>query len=293
MRAIILVGCLTVLTACTVPTLQDKRLENTDPRERARSEPGPPSRVLLLTVSGLEAEDYLDPWGFAAREGAPVRMPVLAGLAREGVVGLAALPPSPGSTFSSHATIATGRLPLRHGVIADTTLDQETSQAIPFWDSRWIEGVSLWDAAVAREVLALGWPTTAGARISLLVPPFEVTGVPWLDVVRQQSSPLLVRELEAISEQDLAKTREDEEGSARSPLSWPTPAERDAAYAELACRVASMERDPGLWLIHFAQTAAAQQTFGSGSVELADALGRVDAAIGRILGCLEESGQLA
>ena len=79
-------GCPTALTACTVPTLQDKRLENTDPRALARSEPGPPSRVLLLTVSGLEADDYLDPWGFAAREGAPVRMPVLAGLAREGVV---------------------------------------------------------------------------------------------------------------------------------------------------------------------------------------------------------------
>ena len=122
---------------------------------------------------------------------------------------------------------------------------------------------------------------------------FEVSGMPWIDAVRQQSSPLLVRELEAISEQDLAASEKDDEGNVRSPLSWPTPAERDAAYAELACRVASMERDPGLWLIHFDETAAAQQAFGSGSVELADALARVDAAIGRILGCLEESGQLA
>jgi hypothetical protein len=110
--------------------------------------------------------------------------------------------------------------------------------------------------------------------------------------MRGVSSPYLIRELEAIEAGDLAAS-EGLTGAPRDPLSWPTPAEKDAALAEIACHVALSERDPGLWLIRFDQTQFALQVAGVGSAEVADALGRVDAEIGSLIDCLGEAGQIA
>ncbi len=280
------------LAGCAAPTLQgDRELTSTDSRSAALQEAGPPRRVILLTVAGLDASDYLDPWGHAAAPGAAVRMPRLAQLARQGVTGLAAIPPSPGSTRASHATLATGRSPASHGIVADEALDEDGSRSLPLIDNRAMRGTALWDAAIGRGVLALDWPTTAGARIELVVP--EVSGVgSWLDSIRPRSSPPLYRELEAIAAEDLVMSPKADADVERDPASWPRPSEKDAALVEAACRVADSARDPGLWLLRLDQTAVAQRTFGTGSVEVDDALGRVDEAIGTLVDCLEVAGQL-
>lgn len=289
---IILVVLGSWLGACAAPSLQgDRELVGADPRSSALLEPGPPRRVILLTVAGLDASDYLDPWGHAAAPGAAVRMPNLARLAREGVTGLAALPPSPGSTRASHATLATGRSPARHGIVADAMLDEDGSRALPLLDNRAMRGSALWDAAIGRGVLALDWPTTAGARIELVVPEVSASGG-WLDSVRPRSSPPVYRELEAIAAEDLAASRDGRSEGQRDPASWPRPSEKDAALVEAACRVVDSARDPGLWMIRLDQTATAQRTFGTGSVEVDDALARVDTAIGTFVDCLGLAGQL-
>jgi len=280
------------LASCAAPTLKgDRELADMDPRSAALREAGPPRRVILLTVAGLDASDYLDPWGHAAAPGAAVRMPRLAKLARQGATGLAALPPSPGSTRASHATLATGRSPASHGIVADTTLDEDGSRSLPLVDNRAMRGTALWDAAIGRGVLALDWPTTAGARIELVVPEVIAAGS-WLDTIRPRSSPPLYRELEAIAAEDLATSPKADADGERDPASWPRPSEKDAALVEAACRVVDSPRDPGLWLIRLDQTASAQRTFGTGSVEVDDALARVDEAIGTLVDCLELAGQL-
>jgi hypothetical protein len=157
-----------------------------------------------------------------------------------------------------------------------------------------LEADTLWDAAIGRSVLALGWPTTVGARIELVLPEAQSSevGRPWLDLMRGMSSPFVIHELEAIA----AEALDDQEGvvaSERDPASWPTPAEKDAALMEVACHVALSERDPALWLIRLNQTEAAQHSAGSGSVQLAEALRRIDQEIGYLVDCLEEVGQLA
>lgn len=280
------------LVACAAPTLKGER-ELTDivPRSAALQEAGPPRRVILLTVAGLDASDYLDPWGHAAAPGAAVRMPRLAKLAREGITGLAALPPSPGSTRASHATLVTGRSPVSHGIVADAILDEDGSRSLPLLDNRSMRGTALWDAAIGRGVLALDWPTTAGARIELVVPEVSSAGN-WLDSIRPRSSPPLYRELEAIAAEDLAASAAADDDAERDPATWPRPSEKDAALVESACRVVDSPRDPGLWLLRLDQTAMAQRTFGTGSVEVDDALRRVDEAIGTLVDCLEVAGQL-
>ncbi len=270
---------------CAKPTLEDERtLRDVDPRREARFAEGPPARVFLITVAGLRAADYLDPFGHAAAEGALVHMPTLARLAREGATGLAAIPPVPSASRATHATLVTGRTPPRHGIVADATLDREGTRSLPFQDSRLLEGTTLWDAAVARSVVSLGWPTTAGARIELLLPEPPGDG---LAFARPGTSPALTREIATIAAE--ARTASEEEAATSA---WPTASQEDGVLVEVACRLIASERDAGLWLLRLDQTLRPLAAFGPGSVEVDDALDRVDAEIERLVGCLEANGQL-
>ena len=256
---------------------------------------GPPRRVLLITVAGLTATDFLNARGHAVAREDDALMPNLARLAREGAIGVRAQPPSPGSTYAAHASLATGLLPKRHGVIADQALDKEGKRTLPFWDNRLLRGTSLWDAAIGRGVVSLGWPTTTGARIELVVPdavPSSGSGESWLAFLENRASPFLLKELKSIADEVFLGVKNIPIGKRRKPATWPTPAERDAAFAELTCRIVASERDPGLWLIRFNQTASDHLRFGFGSVEVAEALERVDSEIGRIEDCLSAAGQL-
>jgi arylsulfatase A-like enzyme len=72
------------------------------------------ANIILVSVDTLRA-DAIAPYGGLART------PVLARLAREGVVFESAFAPAP-STAASHATLFTGWEPLRHGIIQNTAL---------------------------------------------------------------------------------------------------------------------------------------------------------------------------
>ena len=274
-----------VWLGCAGPDIDERRDLTAPEHMAALRGPGPPRRVVIISVAGLEAADFLNAWGYVASDGDAVRMPRLAVLAREGVVGERARPPAPGSSYASHASIVTGLLPARHGVVADAALDEAGTRLLPFWDSRLIEGTALWDAAIGQGVLSLGWPTTTGARIELLVPDSAPEGlsVPWLEHLRGIASPGLVRDLQLLAEEagveleadaDDHDAEADESGDApsrkRHPLSWPTPAERDTAFAELVCRVSSSDRDPGLWLIRLAQTESVLHASGIRTLRLVD-----------------------
>jgi arylsulfatase A-like enzyme len=248
----------------------------------------------MITVAGMVASDFLTADGYVASDGDRVRMPNVARLAREGVVGERALPPSPGSSYASHATLVTGLLPSRHGVVADTKIDLQGTSVTPFWESKQLVATALWDAAIGRGVMALGWPTTVGARIELILPEARPSegGEPWLDFMRQISSPFLTNQLQVIAD-DALSTAKTGLTTRREPSSWPTPSEKDAAIAEIACYVALSDRDPGLWLIRLDQTENEMRVAGSGSADVAAALGRIDDEIGALVDCLEESEQLA
>lgn len=277
--------CLLAALACATPTLEGQRTltaDAVDLRNEARFGDGPPSRVFLITVAGLRPVDYLDPFGHAAAEGALVHMPSLARLAREGATGLAARPPSPSAARATHATLVTGRTPPHHGIIADATLDREGTRSLPFHDSRLLVGTTLWDAAVAKGVVSLGWPTTTGARIELLLPEPVDGGVAF---DRPGTSPALTREIATLA-------AEAGEANAEAAGAWPTAVQEDGVLVDLACRLIASERDAGLWLLRLDQTLGPLAAFGPGSVEVDDAFGRVDADLERLTGCLAANGQL-
>jgi hypothetical protein len=302
-RSIAFMGALGLMLGCTTPAtwggaadadVEEAEDEPKPGRIAALRREGPPTRVIVITVAGLEAADFLGPDGYVGVDRPGVRMPNLARLAAEGVMGIRAVPPNPGSSYASHATIVTGQLPSRHGIVADARLDENGTTAAPFWDSRELKASALWDAAIGRGVLALGWPTTVGARIELILPEARPadSDMPWLEYMRRITSPFLIRQLDVIAEDALSA---DVQGMrfSRAPNSWPTAFEKDAALAELACHVALSDRDPGLWLLRLNQTERALRDSGFGSGEVEAALGRIDDEIGSLVDCLEESGQLA
>ena len=281
------------LIGCATPTLEDRReLIREDPRKQARFQEGPPRRVMMISVAGLQASNYLDPFGHAAAEGALVHMPSLARLAREGATGLAAMPPSPGAVRTSHATIVTGLSPARHGIIADSTLDDDGGRAIPFMDHRSFQGTPLWDAALGRGVVSLGWPTTAGARIERILPErnLAIAG-DWLAQVRAGASPIVWQTLQAVALAERETiSRENKE---RNPSNWPNAQEKDGAVVEIACQLIAAERDAGLWLIRLDQTLPLLHGAGPGTVEVDNALARVDTEISRLQECLSTNNKLS
>ncbi len=295
-NSILIGACALLGLACAASAPSLRSAEERDPtRLRALREAGAPRRVVLVTLAGLEAGDFLAPTGFVAGPADAVRMPNLAALAAEGSFGVAARPPTPGSAYASHATLVTGLRPDRHGIPADEgLLAADGDRSRPYFDSRLLKATTLWDAALGRGVLALGWPTTEGARIELLVPDAapEPGAQGWLEAMKRRSSPSLIASLEARAKRDLDASPKGPGGRPRGPASWPTAAERDDAFVDAACDVARSERDPALWLIRLVGPGAALATRGHGSREHAEALRQSDAAIGRLVDCLEAASRL-
>jgi hypothetical protein len=128
-----------------------------DTHRRPRAE-----HVVLVSVDGLLPAYYLDPAWPA---------PAMRQLHREGAHAVAVRSIFPSLTYPAHTTLATGALPVRHGVHSDRTFDPVED---PPWltDAGIIRVPALWDAVRARggTTAALGWPVTVGAAIDWNVP---------------------------------------------------------------------------------------------------------------------------
>lgn len=115
----------------------------------------PPQTLVVVGVDGFRSA-YLD----------LADVPVLRGLAATGIRAAGFIPPFPSKTFPSFLTIATGLLPVHHGIVNNTMDDP----ALPFRfrladhdgrsDPRWWLGEPLWLTAERQGVRAAGmfWP---------------------------------------------------------------------------------------------------------------------------------------
>ncbi|MEE8580347.1 MAG: alkaline phosphatase family protein [Myxococcota bacterium] len=237
-----------------------------------------PERVLLVSVGGLRAAHYRSDVGVSAL------MPTVAALARAGVSADAVIPVTPAASYPAHATLVTGQRPDRHGVVGNRLLGEHGLRPARYLHASRIQGGSLWQAAheVGLSVVALGWPSTLGAPIGLLLPELApLSGSQsWLGLLRDTTTPWL---LEQLSGQPLA---------AAWFSRWPTPAERDAALVDLACSIASREGSPRLWLLHLIQASEGMQRYGPESQQARAALSRTDREIQRLIECLAAAGLL-
>jgi len=232
-----------------------------------------PERVVLVSVSGLVAADYLDP---------TAGMPTLAALAADGVAVERLEPVAPASPSPAHATLVTGRRPADHGVVAERLLGEHGVRRAGYEHASRLKGPSLWSALgeEGRGVAALDWPTTVGAEIPLLIP--RVRPGPadrsWVFALGETSTPWLFGRLRAL-------------GGGAEEAAQPGPA-RDAVLAALACEVMVSPAAPELLLLHLGQVGAARERHGPDADEARTARRGVDALLARLLACLEGAGRL-
>jgi hypothetical protein len=234
-----------------------------------------PERIVLVSVAGMTPVAYR---GDGMRS--PV-MPTVAALGRSGAAADAVTPVTPSARYSAHATLVTGQRPAAHGIVADRRIGEHGVRRARYWHASQLESPTLWGIAGREKlsVAALGWPTTVGASIPLLIPDLVPVnrGETWIDVIAGASTPAL---LALIAEEDRVDPALAHEGAAR-----------DALLTGLACALLESAQPPALTLLLLTQAAPAQAGHGPGSEAEAAALANADAQIRRLLDCLSLSGR--
>jgi predicted AlkP superfamily pyrophosphatase or phosphodiesterase len=118
--------------------------------------------VIVVSIDGLKPEYYLeDRWP----------TPTLRQLLWRGAHARTVRSIFPSLTYPSHTTMATGALPVRHGVWSNTVVEP-TEDATWLKDASLIRVPALWDVvrAAGGTSAALNWPITAGAAIDWNIP---------------------------------------------------------------------------------------------------------------------------
>jgi len=233
-------------------------------------------RILLVSVAGLP------PRAYGAAGEAPW-MRTLAALARDGAAADAVVPVTPASPGPAHATLATGRTPTAHGLVADHPLGDRGADPARQRLATAIETPVLWALAKQADVSTalIGWPTSVGANADWLFPEL-------IPARLGETSPAL---LDGQVTPELWQAARGL-GVDRPEAGFPGPV-RDDLLAGLACHVLSREAPPRLTLLRFSQTELPLLRAGPTAREAAEAFAGVDDALARVLGCLASAGRLA
>ncbi len=233
---------------------------------------GHPSLVLLVAVAALTAERV-----------EPGSMPTLAALAAAGAMATALDPVAPASPHPSAASLVSGRAPGSHGIVADRLLGDRGVRPAPYDHASQLRGPTLWSvlAERGRPVAALGWPTTRGAAIPLLVPGVRSVrpGQTWMGALAPDLTPELAAPLQAGGGADQR---------AAFPGAW-----RDAALTSAACAVVARPAPPSLVLLYLEQGRVAAQRHGPEAAEAAEAFLAADMELRRLIACLDGARRLA
>jgi predicted AlkP superfamily pyrophosphatase or phosphodiesterase len=232
-----------------------------------------PELVAFVSVSALTPDAYA---------GAQPTMPTLARLADAGVAAGTVEPVAPAARAPAHATLVTGRRPAAHRIPSDRLIGERGVRRAGYTHASHLRGPTLWSAAAEqkRGVAALGWPTTVGAAIPLLLPDVAASRrrESWLVELADKSTPWLF-ELAAKGGGDAPDTV------------VPGPA-RDATLVGVACELVGSSAPPTLLMLHLGQTRAAVALYGPGTFGSRAAFASADAQIERLLVCLEVAGRL-
>lgn len=184
----------------------------------------------------------------------------------------------PSVTYPCHATIVTGNLPNRHGIINNTLLQPGRHSPDWYWHRSHIQGTTLYDEAkrAGMKTAALLWPVTAKANIDYHMPEIFANR-PWLNQIT-------VSLLNGSFFYQLDMNRRF--GHIRKGLSQP---ELDDFVLESAVHTIHAKR-PNLMLIHFTDLDTQRHLHGFSSSEAHAALIRHDKRLGRIIDALTTTG---
>lgn len=227
----------------------------------------PARHLVLISIDGLRADFYLD-------ETYPA--PALRALVRAGSHARAVTPVFPSATYPGHATVATGVLPARHGILFNTIWSPAGAPSRWYENAADLHATPLWDAARAAGLTtaAVSWPSTLGARIDWLVPERDYYLRPEpVELLRQATTPGLFERLGAVPRPGMFK----------NIVEW------DAFLATTAAAIVRRMR-PNLLMLHLVQLDYDQHRGGTSAPGLRPALGRVDAHVAAVVAAVREAG---
>jgi hypothetical protein len=233
-------------------------------------------RILLVSVAGMTPDAYL-PTGDA-----PPSMPVVAALASAGVAAEHVTPVSPPTTYPAHAALVSGQPPAANGVVADRLLGERGVRSTHYWHASHLGTPTLWQrvAESGRPVAALGWPTTLGASIPMLVPDLVPTrlGETWMSVLNGAATPDVYERVGRLGGSDPA-------------ADGPGPT-RDSVLTGVACELLAQETPPGLTMLRLSGAMPTLASQGAEGPDARDALALVDSMIGWLVACIDRAGRL-
>jgi len=230
-------------------------------------------RFVLVTIHGLTSDRYLGP-------GAP--MANLAALARGGAAAQAMTPVYPATVYSTHATLATGVEPAKHGVGGDHRITAHGVSAAFLDQASDLRAPTLFDAAArsGARVAALDWPSTGGAALADLAPDLALDpGASWVDALGKVGA-------------GRAAELASRAGGANAAALRPGAA-RDAALATMACGLLVGPNPPRLLALRLSRTAEALGAQPPDSPAATGAFAAADMDLSRMLRCLSDAGLLA
>ncbi|MEH7886876.1 ectonucleotide pyrophosphatase/phosphodiesterase [Bacillus sp. JJ1609] len=184
----------------------------------------------------------------------------------------------PSVTYPCHATIVTGNLPNRHGIVNNTFIQPGRTSPDWYWHRHHVNGTTLYDEAkyAGIKTAALLWPVTAKADIDFNMPEIFANR-PWhhqIPVSLFNGTPLYQLKMNS------------KFGHIRKGLSQP---ELDDFVLESTVETIKTKK-PGLMLIHFVDLDSQRHMYGFSSDEANAALCRHDERLGRIIKALKEAG---
>ena len=235
-----------------------------------------PRHLLVISVAGLTSQRY------RPLKRATFVMPVVAALAEAGLSADAVGSVAPATRYPAHATLVTGRVPARHGIVADRRLGKRGIGMESFSNASQLRPPSLWAEVTAsgRSVAALAWPSTIGAKLDFILPDREpLRTETWLEAQIGYATPRLL----AIAQQE----------GAEDPRMRLAGSPRDHVMVSVACRLFEAEAPPDLLLLHLSQTAPAIAIGGVNTPVTDAAFRSVDAEIARLIRCIRSRDLLA
>jgi Type I phosphodiesterase / nucleotide pyrophosphatase len=223
--------------------------------------------LLLISLDGLRPEFYLDE-AYAA--------PELRALLRAGSHARVAEGVFPTVTYPSHASIATGVRPARHGISFNVLFEPIGERGRWYEEAADLRATALWEwaRAAGRRTAGVSWPSTLGARIDLLLPERDYYARrDALEALRAAVTPGLFERLGLSPREEIF----------RNVVEWD---------GFLTASAAAMIRDarPHLVLLHLVQLDYFQHRGGREGADVKPALARIDAHLGTLRRALTEAG---
>jgi predicted AlkP superfamily pyrophosphatase or phosphodiesterase len=228
-----------------------------------------PEHVVIVSIDGLRPDFYLGDYD----------APTLEGMAAGGAHARAVESVFPSSTYPAHATIATGVLPAKHGIHANTVWTETGSSRDWHWYAKALKTKTLWTAAREKglKVAITYWPTTVGARADW------VLGEIWDPDNKETGKRLAMAASQGMMTELLFAIGIPQDKIATDRTSVDNFVSRAAAYV-------FQRHKPNLQFVHLLNVDEAQHKHGPDAPEVGEAVRLQDENIARIRKAIADSG---